>query len=235
MKIKKVAIIVPTLLIIGLLIIFAYNGILWPNKIFANKYPIHGIDVSNHQKDIDWEAVAKSKNIKFVFIKATEGMDFKDKYFKSNWEAATKTNLYVGAYHYFKITSSGKEQAENFMDMVPQGIGVLPPVIDLEENGLEKDEFRRELQDYIDIVEQHYRQKPILYVVYPIYNQYIKGDFEEYQIWIRDIVKPPRLDDKREWTFWQYSDRGKIDGISTFVDLNIFKGSLDDLKILLLP
>lgn len=233
MKIKKITVIISSFLIISLVMILVYKGVLWPNKIFAQKYPIPGIDVSNHQKDIDWEAVAKSENIKFAFIKATEGMEFKDKYFKSNWDAATKTNLYVGAYHYFKITSSGKEQAENFINMVPQVRGVLPPVIDLEENGLEKDKFNRELQDYIDMVEQHYGQRPILYVVYPIYNQYIKGEFEEYQIWIRDIVKPPRLSDNRDWAFWQYSDRGKISGISTFVDLNVFKGSSNDLKSLL--
>jgi len=50
------------------------------------------------------------------------------------------------------------------------------------------------------------------------------GDFKEYNIWIKDIVKSPNFKDKRDWILWQYSNRGRIEGIDGFVDLNVFNG-----------
>ncbi|MDS0527164.1 glycoside hydrolase family 25 [Clostridium sp. SHJSY1] len=212
--------------IIGIVAILAYFGVWWPTRFFVSKYEVKGIDVSNYQKDVNWEKVAENKKIKFAYIKATEGMDYQDKYFQKNWEGASKTQLYRGAYHYFTITSSGEDQAKNFTNLVPAEEGCLPPVVDIEEKGLDKDQFKRELKDFIRVLEEKYKQKPIIYTVHPLYDEYIKGDFEEYPIWIRDIVKPPKLSDGREWIIWQYSSRDRIDGIDTYVDVNVLQGEL---------
>jgi lysozyme len=103
-------------------------------------------------------------------------------------------------------------------------------VVDIEENGPSKAVFKKELNDYLTLVEEKYHQKPILYVVYPLYNEYIKGEFEQYPIWIRDIVKPPMLLDKKEWVFWQYCNRGRLKGINTYADLNVFNGDINKLR-----
>ena len=65
-----------------------------------NVYPLRGIDVSNHQGQIDWPRVAKD-DVAFAIIKATEGGDFVDKSFARNIEAARAAGLTVGAYHFF--------------------------------------------------------------------------------------------------------------------------------------
>ena len=52
-----------------------------------NDYPIHGIDVSKYQGDIDWNAV-KNSGVKFAWIKATEGGDHADERFAANWAGA---------------------------------------------------------------------------------------------------------------------------------------------------
>jgi len=215
---------------LGLLLFLIYSGYLWPNNFFSASYLVHGIDISHHQKKIDWEQLARQKKYQFVFIKATEGNDFQDHKFLINWKGATRVGLLKGAYHYFTLGSSGQEQAMNFIKSVPKETGTLPPVIDLEERGVGKEEFQKELNDFIATVEEHYGQKPILYVVYSIYEKYIKGDFDGYPIWIRDVVKPPQLSDEREWDFWQYCDRAKLPGIKKAVDLNVFQGSIMDLK-----
>jgi len=234
MKILKCKKIIGTFfLCITIIVILFYNGKIYSNMFTSLKYSVHGIDVSNHQKDIDWRKVSQNGYYKFAFIKATEGKDFKDKCFNKNWNEALKVGILVGAYHYFTISSSGKEQAHNFITVVPKGKGFLPPVIDIEESGLAVDKFRKELNDYINIIGQHYGQKPILYVKYASYNQYIKGYFDEYPIWIRDIIKLPYLSNKRNWLFWQYSSNGRCKGISTFVDLDTYRGKLSELKILL--
>src|SRR5271169_5364327 len=62
-------------------------------------YPIHGIDVSKFQGDIDWNAVANS-GVKFAWIKATEGGDRADARFQANWEGAKAAGIPHGAYHF---------------------------------------------------------------------------------------------------------------------------------------
>ena len=99
---------------------------LWSNVI--------GVDVSNHQGDIDWQTLARS-NVAFAYIKATEGGDFRDKRFQLNWEAAKRAGLARGAYHFFTQCRSGAEQAKNFIATVPREYGALPPVIDAEHMG----------------------------------------------------------------------------------------------------
>lgn len=214
---------------ISLAICLQYFGYIWHNEVFALKYRIKGLDVSNHQGNIDWNRVKQEERYRFVFIKASEGNDYKDKFFLQNWNEADEAGILRGAYHYFTAGSSGKEQAQNFISIVPKEEGALPPVVDIEVYGKNKVEFQKELKDFISTVEQYYEQKAILYVMYPYYDAYIKGDFKDNTVWIRDIVKHPQLSDNREWIFWQYSNRGRVKGIDNYVDLNCFNGSMEEL------
>jgi lysozyme len=210
-----------------------YFGILWPNDLFAAAYPVRGIDVSNHQKTVDWVAVSRESGTDFAFLKATEGDDYRDRYFATNWKSAREAGILRGAYHFFTTGSSGAEQAANFIAVVPVEPGSLPPVVDIETGGIAPEDFRRELQTYLDLVEANYGQKPVLYTVYALYDEYLKGGFEEYPLWIRDIVKPPALAGVGDWLFWQYGNRGKVEGIAGYVDRNAFAGTRAELEALL--
>ena len=97
-------------------------------------YDMIGVDVSNHQGDVDWQALAAS-NVAFAYMKATEGADFRDKRIQLNWDGARRPDLCRGAYHFFTQCRSGAEQAKNFIATVPREPGVLPPVIDAEHMG----------------------------------------------------------------------------------------------------
>ena len=96
-------------------------------------YKVHGIDVSSYQGNIYWPAVAAMQdqdvNIRFAFIKATEGLNNIDKQFKHNWQNAKAANITRGAYHYFLATKSGRLQAQNFIKVVSLQHGDLPPVL----------------------------------------------------------------------------------------------------------
>lgn len=204
------------------------NGYIWfvyPNK---KKYPIKGIDISHHQGKIDWEKL-KYENIKFVFIKATEGHDFIDEDFINNWNNSKKIGLIRGAYHFYSLRIPGKDQAFNFIANVPKEENTLPPVIDLEFGGNSKvrptrEEFKKELFDFIYEIESYYNKKPIFYITNTFFNIYLKDDEDllKYDIWIRNIYYEPRKIDGKEWIFWQYNCRGHMDGIKGFVDLNVF-------------
>lgn len=209
--------------------VLEYKGIIWHNSIFAMKYEVKGLDVSHYQGDVDWKTVAETEKYQFVYMKATEGNDFTDDTFMQNWEGAKDNGFLTGAYHFFSARSTGEQQADHFISVVPKEAATLPPVIDIE-IALTHDPaiIAQELMTMIEKLEQTYTKKPVLYVTYDTYNKYIAGGFAGYDIWIRDIVKFPTLKGKQNWLLWQYSNRGRVDGIDAYVDINAFKGSQAD-------
>lgn len=73
--------------------------------------------------------------------------------------------------------------------------------------------------------------KPIIYATVKSYKLYLADAFQEYDIWIRNVITSPRLSDGREWTFWQYTDRGKLEGYQgdeKYINMNVFHGSRED-------
>ena len=238
---KKHIIIITAVIIAILLCGVILNSLVWRGYFILNsfnvtQYPVRGIDVSHYQGDIDWDTLAES-DISFAFIKATEGSSFVDDKFAYNYENAIKTDLAVGAYHFFSFDSAGKTQAENFMKTVPAHDGMLPPVIDFEfygnkqENPPARDAVLRELSDMLYTLEAHYGLKPIIYVTEDTYEEYIVGEYVDYDIWIRNVKTKPHLSDDRAWTLWQYTNRERLDGYSgeeEFIDMNVFAGSEND-------
>ncbi|MGA8943149.1 MAG: GH25 family lysozyme [Thermoactinomyces sp.] len=221
------------ILIIASVLIFMIlelTGVIWHNDWLAADYEVKGLDISHHQGVIDWKTVQEKNEFAFIYMKATEGHDFIDPRFKTNWEEAQNQGFRVGAYHFFSMRSPGKVQASNFIQTVPVKQETLPPVIDIEIH-LKHDpgKVRQELQSLADELEKHYRKRPIFYVTYDTYEQYIKGYFEDYDLWIRDIFKHPALED-RNWLIWQYSCRERVDGIDGFVDINAFHGNWEAFK-----
>lgn len=146
------------------------------------RYAVRGIDVSAHQHKIDWAKVY-GDNIKFCFIKATEGEDFVDKRYKENYLGAKQNGILVGAYHFFRFSSSGKAQAQNFMNNVAIEKLDLPPVLDVEKEGnylsfSNDNKIKKEMQDYLTEIEKQYKVKPIIYTNIDGYKRYVKGSFD---------------------------------------------------------
>lgn len=199
-------------------------------------FEVHGIDVSHYQNFIHWDSVA-SQEIKFAFVKATEGESISDSLFQQNWEGLKNNNIRKGAYHYFHPATNVLNQFNNFNRQVQYERGDLPPVIDIEEtNGRSKEEIIKSIKEWINLVETNYKVKPIIYTNFKFYNAYIGGNFDQYPIWIAKYsYEEPTLDYGDTWTFWQYGNRGRIKGIKGDVDFNVFNGSLDDLDNLSYP
>ncbi len=198
-------------------------------------YTIHGIDISHHQGSIDWEKLGRNevdKNpLSFVIIKATEGKTLLDKNFGYNFRQAGEYLPIRGAYHFFSPSVTGAEQAENFIRNVRLEEGDLPPVLDIEQSGkLSTDELRREALAWLERTEQEYGATPIIYTYYKFKMKYLNTpEFERYPYWIAHYYVD-KLRYEGEWKFWQYTDCGKLDGIKGFVDLNIYNGSMYDLR-----
>jgi lysozyme len=201
-------------------------------------YLIHGIDVSKYQDMISWEEV-QAMNVKkiklgFAFIKATEGIGNTDPQFKRNWRRAKQAGIIRGAYHYFIASKDGKMQAENFISAVDLENGDLPPVLDVEQtNGYATVDLQREIKRWLETVENYYHTRPIIYTNVDFYNQRLGHDFDKYPLWIAHYyqLQQPRID--RDWSFWQHSDEGRVNGILSKVDFNVFSGDSLDFKNLL--
>ena len=215
-----------------------YNGVILLNNPSDIEFPVRGIDVSAYQGTIDWDTLA-NQQIQFAFIKATEGSSFVDSKFIENYTNAVKTALRVGAYHFFSYDSSGKTQAENFIAVVPKSDDMLPPVVDVEFYGNkekylpDKDATQTELSILLTELENHYGKRPIIYAVEKSYDLYIAGEYIEYDIWIRDVIKRPTLSDSRDWVFWQYTNLEVLDGYSgpeKYIDMNVYNGTQEDFE-----
>ena len=198
-------------------------------------YDVHGIDISHYQGDIDWLELMQSRltdyPIEFVFMKATEGGDHGDDTFARNFSEAGKHGFIRGAYHFFSPKTDPLKQADFFIRTVKLAPGDLPPVLDVEVTGKKtKKELQQNIKRWLDRVEAHYGVKPILYTSYKFKTRYLDDSiFNTYPYWIAHYyVDSVKYEGK--WHFWQHSDVGTVPGIDEDVDLNVFNGSLEELK-----
>ena len=193
------------------------------------KYPIHGIDVSSHQNSISWHKVASMKvknvQISFAYIKATEGLGNTDENYKRNYNNAKKAGIICGAYHFFLATKSGVVQANNFIKSTSLKKGDLPPVVDIEQlYGVAPFTMRDRLKEFLTTVETVYKTKPIIYSYVDFYEKYLGNEFDEYPLWVAHYEEKDKPRIGRDWIFWQHSEEGHVNGISTPVDFNVFRG-----------
>lgn len=196
-------------------------------------YPIHGIDVSRWQGDINWQQ-ARDAGVSFAYIKATEGGDVADPKFQDYWAGSRRAGVARGAYHYFYFCRPAAQQARWFIKHVPRDPNALPHVLDMEWTPhsptctIRPDgaHVRREAKRFLDMLEAHYGRRPILYATVDFYQETGIGRLQGTEFWLRSVAgHPAQVYPGAGWSFWQYSGTGKVPGISGDVDLNVFRGS----------
>ena len=196
------------------------------------KYPVHGLDVARFQDNINWRRV-KQAGIDFAFIKATEGGDLLDPMFKENWRGAGKAGIARGAYHFYYFCTPPEVQARWFIRNVPKRRGSLPPVLDMEWNPYSPtctkrppgSEVRRQARVFLDILERHYGQRPIIYTTVEFYRETGIGQLRE-EFWLRSTAKVLKTTyPGQRWSFWQYTGTGVVPGVAGNVDINVFAGN----------
>ncbi|OBQ90585.1 GH25 family lysozyme [Mesorhizobium sp. AA23] len=192
---------------------------------------VHGVDVSRWQGNINWQKL-RAQGANFAYIKATDGGDHLDPMFMKNWRGADAAGLKRGAYHFFYWCRTAGEQADWFIRNVPRVQGALPPVIDVEWNGESSCKRRpsrqkvlEKMQVFMDKLERHYGQRPIIYTSPDFYRDNLRGAFLDYPFWLRAVAAhPSKVYPGRNWLFWQYSGSGLSHGVSGRIDLNVFHG-----------
>lgn len=205
----------------------ANQFLITPPYVSENKFPVRGIDISSHNGDIDFKEVA-SDNIDFVFIKATEGADFKDSKFIQNYNAARRNGLKTGAYHFFRFETDGVSQALNLLRTIGPRKLDIGIAIDVEKygnkTGINPDSIAERLTSMIDFLNLC-GHRVIFYSNREGYYDYIEPNFPGYPLWICGFTETPI---QTEWIFWQYDHHGHVKGIKGDVDLNTFAGTRKD-------
>ena len=163
-------------------------------------------------------------------MKATEGGDYKDHRFDENFRQAKEAGLIRGAYHFYNPNTDPIRQADFFISQVKLQKGDLVPVLDIERKPKDVEQMQADLKKFLQRLEQHYGVKPIIYTSYKYKKRYLDElEFDTYPFWIAHYYVD-LLSYEGEWQFWQHTDYGVVPGIESNVDLNVFNGSLEELK-----
>lgn len=188
------------------------------------EYPVKGIDISAHNGEIDFSGVI-GDSVKFVYIKATEGANFRDSRFHDNYYAAREAGLKVGAYHFYRFDRQADIQAVNLLHMLRGKEFDLPLVIDVEEWTNPDDISDLRVIDGVSRMVEYLTSRGYPVIVYSNkndYDRYFRRRFLGTPIWICSFIEPPT---DLDWTFLQYSHRGSVSGVKGAVDLNVFAGN----------
>ena len=187
---------------------------------------VHGIDLSHYQGEVFWEAVGENTKTAYVYLKATEGGDHIDATYERNIDLAHRHGLKVGSYHFFRPKTPLRRQLENFKTQCLPGEQDLVPMLDVETtSGLDEQSFADSLLTFLQLMEKVYHQKPLVYTGRNFYNKHLVGLIDHYRIMVAMYTEDePVLADERDITMWQYTAKGRIVGVSGFVDKSRFMG-----------
>lgn len=229
------------------------DGIAGPGTwgVLDNLVP-QGMDISHFNSNINWYQL--SPHIQFVYCKASQGAGFKDPTLSHNMATIRQQKLIFGAYHFLTFQDSATIQMQNFLSC---GIdfsapGTLPPVLDIEwqvgANDAQsqamnqyilhnKDACAQLIQDCLNQLSAATGRVPIIYTAKSFWSEYFNGiTFPNCPLWVPSYQSnPPGLFGAwQEYTFWQYSGAGEVNGVADKVDQDLFNGDKAALNALAL-
>ena len=192
---------------------------------------LSGIDVSKWQGSVDWKSVQQA-GIAFAFARATYGVSEVDSCFNDNWQAMKDAGIIRGAYHFFLAADDPTQQADFFIKTVGTlDPGDLPPVIDVESASGASSNLAAAVQTWLSVVEQGLGRRPMIYTAPSYWNANLTSAFGDYPLWVAEygVSSPRAVNGWDNWTFWQYSSTGKVNGVNGSVDLDDFNGTSESL------
>ena len=198
-----------------------------------------GIDVAAHQHPggtpIDWSKV-RSDGQSFAFVKATEGGDWVNPHYAQDIQAANAAGLKTGAYHYARPAGDATTQAANFAAQIALAPDqTLPPALDIEvAEGKSAAQLEQWIEEFTSELKRLTGRTPMIYT----YKYFWMGQmnnsqkFSDMPLWLAAYQDqaPEAVGGWKELSFWQRSGSGKVAGISTDVDMNLFNGSKQQLQ-----
>lgn len=242
---KAIAAISAAILALILFPIFLRKSAETGARVPQGLYGKYVIDISHHNgKNIKWDSLyvmtdiqgrttlskdhaVSIKKVDMAYIKATEGESMKDREFSGNWKKAGRAPLKRGAYHFFRSSKDAAAQADNFIRTVGTlSYRDLPPMLDIEtmHRGCDKALLNRRALEWLQIVESHYKRKPVVYTSESYAEHILSREIlDNYPLWVAHYgVESP---EREQWDLWQFTDRAVIYGLPGKGDLSIWRNS----------
>ena len=204
-----------------------------------------GIDISHYQANIDFGKLCfhidntrilyssakkdtKTRPVDFVIAKATQGSRMQDAYYNRYKQGCREQNILFGAYHFYSLHSSATAQADNFIRFAQLQKGDIVPVLDIEPVDGQLP-VRDSVAKWLHIVERYYRARPVIYTNENTYKHYFAKSERllSYPFW---IARYGGREPSRHHIMWQCAESGKAGGVSGPVDIDVFRGTMADLK-----
>jgi len=200
----------------------------------SDSYPVRGIDVSQYQGTPDWGTV-RASGISFAFARVADGMSI-DRTFDRNWQEIRKAGLVRGVYLFFRSGRDPVDQADLLLDHTgPFDSNDLPPVLDVEaNNGASPAEMVAGIRAFRDrITERTGGLTTMIYAGPGFWSSSVRSAvFADLPLWVAHYTTGAPLLPLgwMSWDFWQFSGSGRCPGVNGDVDLDVFRGSPDQLR-----
>lgn len=192
-----------------------------------------GIDVSIHQKDVDWQAVA-ADGVEFAILRLglrgyTEGGLFPDEAFARNLRGALDAGLEVGVYFFSQAVTpqEAEEEAEYVLEVLDGQKLAFPVAYDWESipgaeartDGLDGETMTRCAAAFCERIEAAGYRPAVYFNQTQGYLRYDLRELTDYELWLAEYDSVP--DFYYHFDLWQYSHTGRVDGIQGDVDLDL--------------
>jgi GH25 family lysozyme M1 (1,4-beta-N-acetylmuramidase) len=205
---------------------------------------VSGLDVSEYQGGIDWNAV-HGAGWAFAVARIGDGTGH-DPTFAANWDGIKNAGMIRGAYQFFRAADDPNALADIVVQAVgPLGPGDLPVMLDIEGasmQGQSPGTIVANMQTWLDRVQAGTGKQPLIYTGKYAWDPSVQSSaYGNYPLWIAAYGQntgavPPICPDLPNgwdhWTFWQYTSVGGVPGINADVDKSLFNGDLDALNTL---
>lgn len=184
-----------------------------------------GIDVSKWQGNIDWNKA--KKQIAFAIVRAGFGnlASQKDSYFEVNYKNAKSAGVPIGCYwySYAKTPDDARREADAFLEVVKGKKFEYPIYYDIEESDVLKlgeEKVSAIAKAFLEKVEKAGYWVG-LYMSASYLNSVISADIKKrYAVWVAHYTNAAKPSYNGSFGMWQYTSKGKVDGISGDVDMN---------------
>lgn len=196
-----------------------------------------GIDISYNQGNLIDSIDTNNTDLSFVICKASGGITIQDPDFAHNWATIPQKGFIRGTYHFYYTNDAPQSQADNFFNVVGDSYptDALPPVVDFENSSIKTTDHAQIITDllsFLDLLEQKYNRIPMIYTNQSTGDAYLNDDrFSRYPLWVSYPTSgssPKMPSTWSNWTIWQYSFDGNING--TTVDEDYFNGDVNVMK-----
>jgi lysozyme len=182
----------------------------------STDYPVQGVEAGEVEGDIDWAKV-RASGAGFAYLNATRGADGRDTRFADYWEASRAAGLKRGAVHHFTLCQLARDQATNFIAVVPREAEELSPAIDFDLDESCKARPSRavvlqEIATFIKMVEAHSEKPVILRVSRAFDADYRLSRAVDRPLWLTSAYLTPSYGE-RPWVMWRANPRRSVDGM----------------------